>query len=516
MRTLKILFTLLFISFALVINAQTYTVKGKVLGPDNLPVQNAIVSLSGSVNSVITNELGEFLIETNNENVELFIEAEGFYFLSQPLMGRKELKLVLIPSDKPFYNEEYILPFQKIIAEDNGTSAVNLNEKDFGGSNTIENALAGNIAGLRVMNKSGMPGEGAYFNLRGIRTLNTENSPLIVINGIPYLPDMNTSPIIGGYSKSIFNPYSLHTFHNVTVLKGAEASMYGSMGSNGVILIETDALKSAQLETNISFYGQYGVNWNNKRLPLLGVEEYKNYLMDIGITQYDNMAELFDYFPFLIDDPSYYYNYLYNNNTNWQKEIMSPSFTTDNLFRVEGGDAIAKYDISLGYLNEGGVLDGTKRNRYNTQINTNVLLGRNFEIFATIGAAYLDGHLMEQGMSPETNPMLAAYYKAPVLSPYKKDADGGILNIYDTYRYDVSNPVAITNTMVAKYRMYDINSRIGLNYNLNDLYRFSAVLSLYYNYNQENVFIPGKSDQTILPLNHGLNENTVRTGIGEG
>lgn len=101
--------------------------------------------------------------------------------------------------------------------------------------------------------------------------------------------------------------------------------------------------------------------------------------------------------------------YLYNNNTNWQDELYRNGFVTDNLFRIEGGDNIAKYDLSLGYANEQGILKSTKQDRYHTQLNGNFLVSKNFEVYATIGLAYMNGHFQEQGMSRHTNPILAAY-----------------------------------------------------------------------------------------------------------
>ena len=113
---------------------------------------------------------------------------------------------------------------------------------------------------------------------------------------------------------------------------------------------------SDNLDTRVSFYGQYGVNWNNKRMPLLTGNDYKSYLSDIGMTYFGNMEGFFSEFPFL-SDPNSKYNYLYNNTTDWQDEIYKNGFVTDNLFRVEGGDAIAKYDLSLGYAMENGLMD---------------------------------------------------------------------------------------------------------------------------------------------------------------
>lgn len=161
----------------------------------------------------------------------------------------------------------------------------------------IDRALAGQVAGLKTTRAGGMPGEGSYMNLRGIRSFVGSNAPLVVINGVPYLPDSRESQLINGFSRDIFQAYNIQDIQNITVLKGAEASMYGSMGSNGVILIETDGATSDNLIRG-SAYGQYGVNWNNKRMPLLTGNDYKSYLSDIGMTYFGNMEGFFSEFPF--------------------------------------------------------------------------------------------------------------------------------------------------------------------------------------------------------------------------
>jgi len=515
MKKFKLLFAILFLYLSFGLSAQTIIIKGKVVGQDNLPVQGAIISLTGAERSVQTDANGEFEVETTDSQGTITVSAEGFYDLSEPLLGRTEVELLLIPRTKWKYNDEIITAVGKVSLEDKTSASTNIAKKDLGLGIHLEGALQSEVAGLRVTDKSGMPGEGSYMNLRGIRTLNGDNAPLIVINGIPYLPDTKNSPVIGGYSRSILAAYNLNDIQNITVLKGAEAAIYGSLGSNGVILIETDGAATDDLETKITFSAQYGVNWNNKRLPVLGVDDYKAYVSDAGMTYYADMQSLINNYPFLIDDPNYFYKYLYNNNTNWQKEIYSPAFVTDNILRVEGGDAVAKYDISLGYMHNGGVLANTDQDRYHTRINTDVMISRKLEFLTTVGFAYMLGNVQEQGMLEATNPVLAAYKKAPLLSPYKKDEEGKVLDEYDVYRYGLSNPVGIVNTLVAKNKLYDIDLRLGLNYTLNQNIMFSGVFSLYYNYNQENIFIPGRTYKTVVPLNYDLAENTVRHGVGE-
>ena len=117
-------------------------------------------------------------------------------------------------------------------------------------------------------------------------------------------------------------------------------------------------------------------------------------------------------------------------------------------------------------------MDYTKSQRYHTQLNTNVLISKWVEMTATVGLAYLTGNYQQQGMDNVSNPILAAYSRAPLLSPYKKDNDGNILDTYSTYYYGnstnmdfaVSNPLAIVNTLDGRNRQYDVNFRLGLVY----------------------------------------------------
>ena len=305
------------------------------------------------------------------------------------------------------------------------------------------------------------------------------------------------------------------------MLKGAEAAVYGSMGSNGVILIETDQASSTDMDTRISFSAIAGMNWNSKRLPMMGASDYKNYLSDMGLTYYPNMEAFFNDFNFL-RDPDANKSYLYQYDTNWQDEIFRNSSTMDYLFRVEGGDNIAKYNISLGYMGDQGTLRNTNSDRYNAQINASVLVSKQLEIRANINTAYLKGQYQEQGLSLETNPLLAAYRRSPLLSPYKSDMYGNLIDTYASYWFGaianedfiVSNPVSLVNTMSGKNRQYDMNMKIHLIYSPLRNLTLNGIVGMYYNYNQEEAFIPGINNEDIVPLfdQYGQADNTIRVG----
>lgn len=498
-------------------------VKGIVFDGRKQPLSDAVISYGGK--DIRTDENGRFQLETVSPNASLRVWCEGYYQQNVVVNGRSELNVYLIAEDSYKYNNSALKPFENIEDATHEVSLYNVNKKNFAlGAMSVERALQGEVPGLQVIHKGGMTGEGAYFNLGGVRSLLAENAPLIVINGVPYMANKNTSYMIDGYSRSVFQALNAQDIQNITVLTGADAAMYGSMGSNGVILIETDGASSDDMETKISYSAMFGMNYNNKRLPMMNAAQYKSYLSDVGMTYYNNMEEFFSEFSFL-QNPNAAYHYLYNKDTDWQDEIYENSFTHDHLFRVEGGDAIAKYDISFGYSREEGTLKGTNTDRYSAQINTNVLASKQFQINAIIGLSYLSGKYQNQGLTLETTPLMAAYRRSPLLSPYKSDMYGNLLDTYSSYYYGViqntdfivSNPVSLVNNMNAINHQFDVNSKVQLVYKPNAYFTADAVVGLYYNYNKEETFIPGIDNMDIVPTydQYGEAENKVLAGFSE-
>lgn len=503
-----------------------YKLTGKILSTQNEPIEGAVVTVQNADN-VTTQKDGVFTFNLEKQSNIISVWAPGYLPVKQQLNGRSEVIIMMISEDQYRYNEEVVLPFR----EDDTfltdyTAATNISKKDFIlGAAKIDRALNGQIAGLQMKKSSGLPGEGSFYNLRGIRSLTGDNAPLIVINGVPYLPDKNESQLISGYTRDIFQAYNLQDIQNITILKGAEAALYGSMGSNGVILIQTDGAVSNDLDTKVSYYGQFGVSWSDKRIPLLKGDDYKTYLTDVGLTYYNDMSKFYANFPFLQESNNPKYANLYNNSTDWQDLIYKEGFMTDNLFRVEGGDNIAKYDLSIGYSLENGLYDNTDMQRYHTQLNTNVMVSKKVNIFANVGFAYMNGTLQEQGLSYAANPILAAYMRSPVLSPYNKDKEGNVLNTYSPYYFGnsttmdfaVSNPLAILDKLDARTRQYDLNVRAGISYSpIYDL-TLTGTIGMYYNYDNEHLFIPGTTDKTIIPISdaYGTANNMVKDGVAE-
>jgi TonB-linked SusC/RagA family outer membrane protein len=496
---------------------------GKVWSPYKEPLRGAVVSVPGSSESTETDSLGRFTLEIPDLKGYVEVWSPGCYLSRQAIMDRSYMEIRMIAGNKYNYNTDLLKPPGIENSDNKSTSAANIGKKDLNeGSLSLDQAFYNAIPGLRMMSFGGMPGEGSYINARGLNSFFGNSSPLIVINNVPYMPDKTESYVIGGFTGNILGALNPNDIQNITYLRGADAAIYGSLGSNGVILIQTD--DAVDLDTKVEFIGQYGMAYNTATLPVMGVSDYKIYLGNIGLTKYDDPAGVLNLFPFLKDDPDYYYNYLYNNRTDWQDMIYDDAFLTDNIIKIKGGDAIAKYDLSLGFMRRNGVIKETDLSRYHMRLNANVNVSKKVDMFASASMAYLTNNLQEQGMSKATNPMLAAYAKSPLLAPYKQDQYGTFLPDYAPIRNSdneinennaVTNPLALVNTAELSSDAYDILINAGLNYHPAPYWTLTGMGGFYYNYNRMEAFIPGVSGKAIMPLSDNLADNTVRMGIKE-
>lgn len=484
------------------------------------PLPNVQVSSVHAPKSAVTDAEGYFSIEVSSKRSILLVSTFGF--ISQEVVPgkRSRVEVGLLPENAYLEGADYqLMGVQQAIKGRQGT-VVSLRKRDLNpGYNTPDEALPGKIAGLRAISKGGMPGEGVALYLRGIRSFVGENSPLIVLDGMPYLPNMEVSPSVNGFSRNIFLPTNLKEVGSITFLKGADAALFGSLGSNGVVLIESE--NALDMQTKVLFHTTEGVSFINKHLPLLNARENKAYLADIGENKYADPEELLRKLPFLSDDPTNPTNYLYDHDTDWQKEIYSPAIVSENVLQVKGGDAVAKYMFTVGTQQNAGVIENTQLSKYYTRLNANVSFSQRLTAQIGAGLNYNDYKLQEQGMVVKTNPYLTALYQAPFMSVYKQayNSKGKLVNLpfYNPVHEELqlSNPVAVMNDVSAGSRSYIVNINFGLDYKITPFLNVKGMFGLYYDQNKDDIFIPGKNYHAIAPLRDSAAINTVRSSVSK-
>lgn len=487
-------------------------IRGKIYNSlDNSPLTGASVLADNLTKSVLTDEKGEFVIRAKEMPHDLTVKYPGYHEERVLLYGRKFVEIYMIPLTLKGSPEEVVLPLKRSrSAEKTGISSVVSVDETERGHIFVDELMAGTLPGIRALQKSGMPGEGNFISLRGTHSLTGQNTPLIVMDGMPVFTDQNLSPAFTGYSRNLLNTVSIKELADITVVKGFDASVFGSAASNGVLLVNTE--HALDMDTKVELETVNGVSFIGRTLSLLDGNQFRQYLTRLGLTQYQG-DDLKDAFPFLQAGVK---DYTYENNTDWQKEVFKPAFTTENLLKVKGGDAVAKYALMAGYMNAGGIMDESKLSRYSLRFNGDMQMSRTVSMFTNMSFNYLQAHIHEQGMVPEINPLLAAVLKPSIEAPDKKSNKGVDLPVYAPVGlFRVSNPTMLARDVHGKNDQYEVMVNLGLTYKILQGLSLKGIVGIHYNYATDNFFIPGVSTESILPLEGGKAKNTVRNGVGK-
>jgi len=404
----------------------------------------------------------------------------------------------LLDDDHYSFQEMVTLPFGKITQRNNTTAAgsYNANSEWKRPGETVDALLQGQIAGLNSIRRSGSPGAGANMFLRGYNSLYATNRPLIVVDGMLYdANDYGESIIANNYT----NPLALinvQDIDNITVLKDA-SSIYGTKGANGAILITTARAKEQTTKIDAAFYTGY--NQVPDVLPVMKAADYRTYLGEMlqssGMSATD-IASL----PYMIDDTTNAEYYRYHNNTNWQNKIFKGSFNRNVFLKVTGGDNIATYALSVGYMKGDGIVKNTDITRYNTRFNAEYNFSKKFTGSTNLSFTFNEQNLKDQGISDKTAPLYLALTKSPFLSSHEVN-NLGILspNLEDADVFGKSNPSALIETMQAYNKYYRFNGSFKFQYEINKSFSAATLFGVVYDKVRENIFIPrkGVADDTL-------------------
>ena len=259
------------------LHAQQYTLKGKVTDQSGEPVIGASVIIDGTHNGVSTGIDGDFAINVG-PNDRLNVSFIGFTDKTVDVASKTYLEITLEEQTQAI-DDVIVVAFGTAKKEAFTGSAGVVKADDIGKvqSSNIAKALTGKVAGVQMTTSSGQPGSGADIRIRGFGSLNAGNSPLWVVDGMPYSGDLNN-----------LNANDIET---ITVLKDAASNaLYGARGANGVIMVTTK--KSRTREATVSFEAKIGVNsraaqdYEYIKNPALFYETHynalKNYYMNSG------------------------------------------------------------------------------------------------------------------------------------------------------------------------------------------------------------------------------------------
>jgi TonB-linked SusC/RagA family outer membrane protein len=471
-----------------------------------LPVSGAMISY-GDISSAITDSLGRFSIAVPAYQVTLRAAMPGYRPREVALKGRKVVHFTLNQSEKPSLYDKVVLPYRSV-PESHTTFAVTSVANTDRWSEPAEapgDYLQGKAAGLQVIRRSGIPGIGANLYLRGFTSLYATNQPLIVVDGVIYNTASLGNSLVSGFYQNPLAFIDTRDIDHVTVIRDA-SGLYGSKGANGAILITTSRAKEEV--THIDF-GSYGaVNLEPQLVPVMNASDYRIYLSELLATSpgaYDKLQHS----AFMNDDKSSPDYYQFHGNTNWQRAVFRNSFTQNDYFRITGGDNIAKYALSIGYLNGEGTVRNTGLVRYNTRFNTDLNISKRLKVSANFSFADEENKLKNTGTALKTNPIYAALVKAPFLSSHELSDQGiasPVLAAADSF--GVSNPTAIIEDMQAASRGYSFMGSADFTYTFNNYFSASALFAVTMDKVRESFFVPHLGIVTDT-LSNAIAENSA-------
>ncbi len=474
-------------------------VKGVVVSGTNTPLSNITISIEGSRQlPVVTNDAGEFTIKSKSGNNWLLFSPVNTYKNKRVFLNnRKSLKIFLTTTDLAAGDDQLTIMAQTRSKKDMVSSFYDMETSgDYKTSALfVDQLMQGRVAGVNVIRKDGGPGSGAVTFLRGINSVNTNNQPLYIVDGVPIENPTIFGSNLEGYSYDPLGVVNLLDVSKLTVVKDPTiTAAYGSKASNGAIFIETLDPSATQTSIDVDLRSGYSLAPSNQ-IPQLDATQHKTLANEVlfssGLTEEAIAAE----YPnlFLTPKSSRYIDY--QHNTNWQDQIFANSMFSNVNLKVKGGDAIARYGLSFGYTTSNGIIKTTGYDSYNLRFVSRLNIFTWLRMNANVAMNYSTSNLKESGKVNQTSPILAALSKSPMLNPYQYDLNGKMLTaLTEVDELGVSNPLAIIDNYKASNSNYHFVSTMGFEATLRKDLMLNTNFSLTYNAMKESIFMP----------NHGM------------
>lgn len=415
-------------------------VEGIVKDTSGEPVIGATVMEKGTNNGTITDFDGKFTLQVT-EGASLEISYIGFK-TQQLIASSGQILPITLKEDTEVLDEVVVVGYGIQKKSDLTGSVSNVKSEKLleRPATTVEQALAGKVAGVNISTNSGRPGGRTNIQIRGYSSINASSTPLYVVDGI----------IWQGGGLDAINPNDIES---IDVLKDASSTaIYGTRGSNGVIIITTKKGKKGE-RPRISYDANFTVNTLARKIDLLNSEEF----MQVWETGYKN-AEKFDptgwasgkydkYNPETIREQykvgnTFGNHELFDENgnplydTDWQDVATRTSISQNHNLSLTGGSDKTSYGLFLNYTDDEGILETTYKKRFSGRLS----LDTKITDWLTVGAMFNFSDIrerlqdQEQGSGNMPRAMLEA---APIIP--EKYPDGTIARLSDFAGLEVAD-----------------------------------------------------------------------------
>lgn len=379
--------------------AQKGMIKGTVVDENGEPVIGANVLVKGTTNGTITDMDGNYVISVENmKNVVLQVSYVGYNSIEEAVKGRETVPIKL---------ESSVVNLGEVVAIGYGTqtrkeitgSVANVSEENFnkGVTRDASDLLQGKVAGLTITSGSGDVTRNSQIQLRGTSTLQNDQGPMIVIDGVP------------GGDMSTVSPTDIES---ISVLKDASsAAIYGSRAAGGVILITTK--RGSGSKTQVNYDGYVTASTVSNKPDMLNAQEWRDANKELG-----NDISLYDG---------------YTADTDWFDEMLRTGISQNHSLSLSGGTSKSNYRASYTYMDRKGIArdNWMKRHSFRFQFQQRALNDK-LRIGLTGSTTLTDMQM------PFADDYILAYNMLPVYPVFNED---GSYFTDANKNYDQGNPV---------------------------------------------------------------------------
>ena len=370
------------------------TVTGVVKDVQGEPLIGATIKIKGSAVGTVSDFDGNYSLANVPVNGVLEFSYVGMNSIEISVSGKKVVNAVLSDATQ-LLDQVVVIGYGSVKKSDLTGSVATVKPEALSDipANSVEGLLQGRAAGVQVINSSQDPGAGSTVRIRGNSSLRGSNSPLIVVDGFPLgdagdLKQINTDDIV-----------------SMEVLKDASAcAIYGSRGSNGVILITTKG--GVKGETTVTLDAYVGVKNSYKALNMMNSDQYYNFIMKA----YENDAS----FQNSMKD-KFTNQYQKGYNTNWWNEVTRTAFNQNYNLSIRKGTDNSRSSLSLGYVDDQGAIITTEFKRLSLKANLEYDINKFITVGANVNLAKI--RKRDAGAIPSFDFIQKADPFTPVISP---------------------------------------------------------------------------------------------------
>ncbi|HEX2779355.1 MAG TPA: TonB-dependent receptor plug domain-containing protein, partial [Gemmatimonadaceae bacterium] len=493
--------------------AQQRRITGRVAASGtNEPLVAVSILVAGTTLGTRTNDAGEFSLVAPDAEVQLVARRIGFK--QQTLRVPRDQAQVTFSLDRDvlMLEEQVVTGENTTVARRNAANdiaTVSSTELTRAPTPTIENALAGKIAGASVSQNSGAPGGGIQVQLRGVTTINGSPDPLYIVDGVIVSNDAIasganaiTAAAAGGNASNQDNPvnriadFNPSDIERIEVLKGASASaIYGSKASNGVIIITTKRGSSGAPRFNL--------------VQRVGTQEISN---EIG-SRHWTLPGVYDYFGPKTPADTARYRALYGSGatTDYEKLLFGqrdPSYETN--LSARGGSEATRYFVSGLLKRDAGIMRGTGYDKQSLRANLSQTFSRRMTLDVNTNFVHSNA---QRGLSNNDNSGTSYYMVLPFTPSFVnlRPVNGE----YPANPFERSNPIQTRDLLQNTENVYRFTAAANARYSVFSRDRQSLTLSLNGGIDQfsqrNDIFSP---NELLFEPQDGLPGTVVRGSTG--